>query len=641
MIVFNPAISLWLPMVAVVIVLWGRRWQPIPQGMRWALKLGLVGLGLRYGYWRTTATLALGDGATAIVGWGLYGLELVVWLSLLLYTVQTLFSDDDRGLQQLGDHCETRLREQPELPQVDLLILVDQQPEARVRRAMMACQSLRYERQRIYVLDLDDRAGMRSLVESLGGVYVAAPVPEWSPALLLNSALRQSEGELIAVLTAGMMPLPQFLERTVGWFTQSAIAWVQTPVPGLPDDRQVHCESAYVVRRSRLEMIGGYFTAGCLPGYQTLLRLVLHGETWVSLPESLISGDRTELPQRGLNRRLQWLQGNWEIQQLPLAFPLSSRLGWPQRLCLANQWLHGWQPLWQLGSWLVPIVALSLGIMPIHATGTDWVAYLGPFWLLNLGLTGGCGGWTPLGPFTIGDWRGPITAAMTCGPGLQRLGQLLTQTLLPHWGKGPHWQSEAQALVWGTIDGLPSLRAYTARQRWGWFSGMWVMLSLGAIGWDWARGDSSGWAARWPLYLWAGYNAVMLTLAQRSLRQSSAASTITPQPLYFPCRFWVAGEKWPGRTLELSEQGARIQLLPQSFPLESMPELLTIEFGQPILQVTGRVVEIRRDQGGQQTIQITFQGLTLDQERQLLWLLYPPESGATPRPLRPWAIHRR
>jgi cellulose synthase (UDP-forming) len=634
----NPTtINLWLPSLVVVAFLLGSGGLPLRQEVRLLLRLGLVGLGCRYWYWRTTTTLQFAGMAEPVWGWGLYGLELVVWLSLWVNVLQTL-GGSDRGLRQLGDRCEAMLREQPNPPSVDLFILADRQPECRIRRAMMACQSLRYGQRQIYVLDLDDRAPMRALVESLGGTYVAAPVPEWQVSTLLNSALRQSEGELIAVLTAAMMPLPQFLERTVGWFAQSAIAWVQTPLPGLVPDRQVQCESGYVVRRSRLEMVGGYFSAGTLPGYQTLLRLVLHGETWVSIQEPLMISDQAESPIRSLSRRLQWLQGNWEIQQQPLAFPLSSRLSRSQWLCLANQWLEGWQPLWQLVGWLVPIVALGVGILPGRGSGLDWLAYFGPFWVMAQFLPN----WLAQrrrGGMALADWRAPVVAAMLCGPGLQRLGQLLIQDLRQRWAGSSPWQSAMRPWAVAAIDGPPSLRSYALRQRWIGFGLIMLLLSLGAIGWD--VGMRSGLLAeRWPLHLWAGYNAVMLVLALRSLSTVGESPVLTVQPLHLPCRFWVAGEKWPGRTLALSEQGAWIQLLPQAFPLETLPEVLTIELGRPVLQLDGRVVETRRDRG-QLEIQVAFQSLTLDQQQQLLWLLYPPESGETPRPLRPWAMSRR
>ena len=71
---------------------------------------------------------------------------------------------------------------------------------------------------------------MRELAEGLGVRYLDRPGNEHAKAGNLNHALTKMKGDLLLTLDADMMPKPDFLQRTVGFFAENEkLAYVQTP----------------------------------------------------------------------------------------------------------------------------------------------------------------------------------------------------------------------------------------------------------------------------------------------------------------------------------------------------------------------------------------------------------------------------
>lgn len=95
----------------------------------------------------------------------------------------------------------------------------------------MACKNLEYpaDKLRIWLCDDGRREDMRRLCEELGIDYISRPSNEHAKAGNLNNALNHTTGELIVTLDADMIPKPEFLNRTVGFFRDINVAFVQTP----------------------------------------------------------------------------------------------------------------------------------------------------------------------------------------------------------------------------------------------------------------------------------------------------------------------------------------------------------------------------------------------------------------------------
>jgi len=127
-------------------------------------------------------------------------------------------------------------RQPPPLPEgrtVDVFITTYNEPLDLVRLTVEAALRIRYPH-RTYVLDDGDRPEFRALCATLGVGYITRG-PEWegkprhAKAGNVNNALLRTSGEFILILDADQVPAPEILDRTLGYFRDPKVAFVQTP----------------------------------------------------------------------------------------------------------------------------------------------------------------------------------------------------------------------------------------------------------------------------------------------------------------------------------------------------------------------------------------------------------------------------
>lgn len=610
------------------------RWIPVNNGTRVVMKSLSLVLAVRYFIWRTTATLNFYSLPGKIFSIALYSLEAISLISLLLYTLQTLWSTDRRRSAE-ADRYERLIHAGEYCPSVDVFIPTYNEPEYIVRRTVMGCQAMNYANKTIYILDDTRREHIKVLAAQLGCEYITRPNNDHAKAGNLNHALPHTHGELIALMDADFVPFRNFLDRTVGFFHRPEISLVQTPQSFynpdyharnlgldhcLPNDLEhfygalqshrdvfnsvICCGSCYVVRRSSLEAVGGYFTKCCVEDYQTSLKLLMNGAQLVYLNERLSMGESTRTFVDFLDQRLRWLQGNFQVYFCGPDLPLWRKLNWVQQGFLVNQFIHCFQSLFRFGFLISPILSLYTGVAPFIAPLPEVIYYFVPFWFVMLALHG----WAS-------EYRGShfwseVYEVAFCLPALNRLWQMLFRPF------GPVSKVTRKGVIMGRKNynwrlNLPLLGLF--------------LLSVGGMGFN-LWGSYCGW---WPLptanllpqYFWLSYNAIVLAVAILSSIDQPVRRIMDRFPLQMPCRFIVAGEKWPGCTVDLSEQGARIHILPEAFPVQVLPEMMPLELGHPNFRVDVRVVSAQRVKR-QIHIQVAFQKLQLEQERELIEILY-------------------
>jgi cellulose synthase (UDP-forming) len=101
-----------------------------------------------------------------------------------------------------------------------------------LKRTLVGCINLEYPKGRFKVDVLDDghRDETRELATSLGCAYLRHPDRSLhAKAGNLNHALKQSDGELVAMFDVDHVPVTSFLKETVGFFQNPTVAFVQTP----------------------------------------------------------------------------------------------------------------------------------------------------------------------------------------------------------------------------------------------------------------------------------------------------------------------------------------------------------------------------------------------------------------------------
>src|SRR5579864_8019471 len=97
-----------------------------------------------------------------------------------------------------------------------------------VRKTLLAAMAMDYPHT-TWLLDDGRRPAMQVLASELGCRYLTRPDNLHAKAGDLNHALEHSQGELIAVFDADHAPRRDFLRKTLGYFEDTGVAFVQTP----------------------------------------------------------------------------------------------------------------------------------------------------------------------------------------------------------------------------------------------------------------------------------------------------------------------------------------------------------------------------------------------------------------------------
>ncbi len=132
-----------------------------------------------------------------------------------------------------------RLKERtgaPEAPAdatVDVLVTTYNEPLEMVMETALAAQRIRHPHS-TWILDDGDRPELRQLAEEHGLGYVTRGedwdnMPRHAKAGNLNNALMVTEGEFLLILDADQIPMPEILDKTLGYFNDPKVALVQTP----------------------------------------------------------------------------------------------------------------------------------------------------------------------------------------------------------------------------------------------------------------------------------------------------------------------------------------------------------------------------------------------------------------------------
>ena len=296
---------------------------------------------------------------------------------------------------------------------VDVFITTINEPVNLVRRTALAALRMDYAH-KTWLLDDGNRPEMRALAAELGCMYLARTENTHAKAGNLNNALRNSQGQYVAFFDADHAPRRDFLMRTLGYFRDGQVAFVQTPQDFFNLDSYEHrqaparnrvwmeqsffwrviqrgkdawnaaffCGSCAVMRRSALEAIGGIATGSVTEDLQTSLRIHKKGYRSVYHAEPLAFGIAPASVQQYLKQRLRWGQGAMQVwRKEGILFARGLTFG--QRLCYMSTigaYLEGWQ---KLVFYMAPAIVLFSGIMPIADFGAEFFMRFLPYYLLT------------------------------------------------------------------------------------------------------------------------------------------------------------------------------------------------------------------------------------------------------------------
>lgn len=307
---------------------------------------------------------------------------------------------------------DRRAHSPPPGTRADIFVTTWNEPVEMLRNTLLAARAVRHAGT-IWLLDDGARNEMKLLAEELGVAYLSRTDRSHAKAGNLNNALAHSTSDYIAIFDCDHAPSPEFLEKTLGYFNDPRIAFVQTPQDFYNTDSFQHrgnadrkvvwheqtlfyrviqpgkdrwnaaffCGSCAIVRRRALEDVGGFSTGTITEDLHTSLKI--HKRGWRSAfhSDALAFGLSPSNIDQYKTQRLRWGRGAMQVW-LKEGFLFSKGLSLAQRLSYlasTSTYFEGWQ---KGIVYFLPIVVILTGWLPIAWPG-PWLLILFTAWLLS------------------------------------------------------------------------------------------------------------------------------------------------------------------------------------------------------------------------------------------------------------------
>ena len=595
-----------------------------PQPRIWSQRLvGTIFLALfvRYFLWRSLSTLNFSNPADGVFSVSLFAMELLAMIGSA-FQMLLLFTSKNRDRQ--AEQCSVAVKAGRYNPTVDILIPTYNEPDFIVKRTIMGCQALNYDRTKVYVLDDTRRQSIKQLAEDLGCNYITRSDNSHAKAGNLNNALRQTSGELVVVFDADFVPTTNFLERTVGFFRNEKIALLQTPQSFYNSDpiaRNLGLEkvitseeevfyryiqpikdgagsvvcagTSFVARREALRDIGYFATDSVSEDYFTGIRLSAKGYELAYLDEKLSAGLAAESIGAHIDQRLRWVRGTLQaffIKSNPLTIPGLSL--W-QRLGHLEGLVHWFSCLPRVFFLFVPIICVFGQLNPILTTPAEIIYVFAPYYVMLL---------------TMFSWLNKRSRSILLSDVysvIQAIPLSITviKVLLSPFSKG----------FKVTPKGLSRNKF---NYNWSLAFPMTILLAATtfSFGISLMNFQSSGFDLR---FCWSAYNLLTIAVAMMTLLDLPKLSFFEWYDHTKDINLYGDRQVYQGKTRKISEEGVEI-LLDREV---NLPTNLTVELIPEVLILSGRVTRSYAKNGSLRAI-VKFQDVSIEQHRELVEMLY-------------------
>lgn len=308
------------------------------------------------------------------------------------------------------------VRKAPEAPAgmtVDVFVPSYNESTDLVRKTLISAIKMRYPH-KTWLLDDGNRAEMRTLCAELGCRYLARKDNTHAKAGNLNFALTRTSGDFVAIFDADHAPRADFLVKTLGYFLNPRVAFVQTPQDFYNLDSYQHrwrsdkktvwteqslffrviqrgkdawnaaffCGSCAIIRRSALDTIGGFATGTITEDLHTSIRIHAAGYESVYHAEPLAFGIAPESISPFITQRVRWGQGAMHVWRKE-GILTRKGLTWAQRLnyfVSVSTYFDGWI---KMLFYFSPVLVLCTGILPLVAQTDAFLLHFLPYYLLS------------------------------------------------------------------------------------------------------------------------------------------------------------------------------------------------------------------------------------------------------------------
>ena len=301
-----------------------------------------------------------------------------------------------------------------EAPLVDVLICTYNESLQLLEKTIIASTQMAYPKNKfkVYVCDDGRRDELKSLCKKYGVNYITREDNQGAKAGNINNALKYIKGDLFLVLDADMIPKKEFLQKTIGYFEDENLAFVQTPqcyynkdmyqsnlkkyIPNEQDFfmRDVQEARAYrgavlhvgtnaVFRRKFIDEIGGYPTCSITEDMAVGMLLQAKGYDSIFINKVLVLGLSASTFGELVKQRDRWCRGNIQVFKHYNPFILKG-LTPAQRICYVDGVLYWFSNLIKMFYIIVPILFLSTGIHFVESGFAELLNMTIPYILVQI-----------------------------------------------------------------------------------------------------------------------------------------------------------------------------------------------------------------------------------------------------------------
>jgi cellulose synthase (UDP-forming) len=367
-----------------------------------ALYVSFLTLAGAYAVWRTS-----------VINWGVW-FGPVAWVTEMFGLIMTMLF-----LISLRRSVRPVPRVVTASPKaVDILIPTVNEPLSVLEPTVLGARCVRGVR-RVLVLDDGDRAEVREMAQRLGAEYLPRQSREGAKAGNLNHGLQQTDAEFIVTLDADHIPLPEFIEQTVGYFDDPTVGFVQSPQSfyntesftfrrrggqdagwheqgmfygGVQPTKNrtnsaIYTGTSAMLRRSALDSTEGFATDTPTEDIHTSIRLHARGWQSVYLRTPLAYGLEVENLREYYRTRRRWAVGSLRLLFRHPDSPLRARgLSISQRLNYFSATVAHLQGLSRVVYLMTPILALTTGVAPVNVSYSLYGFAFLAFYVFSLGI---------------------------------------------------------------------------------------------------------------------------------------------------------------------------------------------------------------------------------------------------------------
>ena len=348
-------------------------------------------ISLVYIIWRITVIPIHHGLISFILGIALYLAELLGLVAF--FNFQYLFAKKYKLELKTLDDFKNNI-----VPSVDVLICTYNEPLSLLEKTMAASLNLNYPKDKlnIYICDDGHRNELKKLCNKYKINYITREDNEGAKAGNINNALTHIKGDLFAVLDADMIPKKEFLQKTVGYFSDDNMAFIQTPqvyynqdiyqynlgknIPNEQDffmrdiqearasrDAVLHVGTNAVFRKKYVEEIGGYPTCSITEDMAVGMLLQEKGYSSALINEELVFGLSANTFTELVKQRDRWCRGN--LQVLKHFNPLFSKgLNFGQKIAYFDGAVYWFSNLQKIVYIVCPLIYLLTSKLIIDST---------------------------------------------------------------------------------------------------------------------------------------------------------------------------------------------------------------------------------------------------------------------------------